>query len=347
MFLTVHIPTHARADKLARCVGALARQTLPPDRFEVLVGFDGPDPETRRRAEAAWRDAGGRPGGLRTFELERRGYIPVRAALLDAAAPGLPGPVTLVSLNDDVVPAPGCLAVHAREAEARHAAGAPAVIVGHSPFIAPPADGVGDTLLNRLARETDLVFFYAVMNTPEALAEPGRDWGFRHCFGLNFSAPLALVREAGGIPPLEHTYGYDDIELAHRLTRRGLPVLYRPAASAPHDHLYHPIDLIERERALGRAAWAYAGVNPGFARDVFGRDIRDGRELDAAAESVSRDGAAAPQMQSEFAAMAARPGAAVAPGETDVLRSLLRSWRPLKRWLWSRGLLEAAGRTDP
>src|SRR6185503_17009447 len=111
------------------------------------------------------------------------------------------------------------------------------------------------------------------MDTPGALADPERDWGFRHCWGLNFSAPMQAVRAVGGFTAFPMAYGYDDIELAFRLQRRfEMPVLYRPGALAEHDHRYLPEDVLRRERQLGQAAWRFAGLNPEFARTVFGRD---------------------------------------------------------------------------
>ena len=56
MDLSVIIPTHRRAEKLAACVASLAGQELDGS-FEVLVGVDGPeDPPglTQRAAIAAW-----------------------------------------------------------------------------------------------------------------------------------------------------------------------------------------------------------------------------------------------------------------------------------------------------
>lgn len=45
--VSVVIPTRDRPDMLERCLKALANQTLSPDRYEIVVVDDGPDPETR------------------------------------------------------------------------------------------------------------------------------------------------------------------------------------------------------------------------------------------------------------------------------------------------------------
>jgi glycosyltransferase involved in cell wall biosynthesis len=48
--VSVVVPTRGRPRLLARCLDALDRQTLPRDRYEVVVVDDGPDEATRRVA---------------------------------------------------------------------------------------------------------------------------------------------------------------------------------------------------------------------------------------------------------------------------------------------------------
>lgn len=339
MDVSVLIPTRGRADKLCRCLAALAHQRSSL-HVEVVVGFDGPDAASRAEAERAWLAAGGREEALRAIEYPHQGLINCRNQMIDEAR----GRV-LISINDDVTPAPGFIAAHAQEQLSRLAAGRPAIIVGHSPYAVPARD----SLLNRLVRSTPMVFFYDVMNTPEALADTERDWGFRHCFGLNFSAPMPMVREAGGFRRVECPYGYEDIELAFRLRERfALPVLYRPAALAEHDHSYEPADLIRREEALGRAAWCFALANPAFAQAVFGRDIASEAELGYSREFVSRERALVNRVRASFMTLGELPPDAVGSGHAQSLLTLIyQQHLPLKRWCWRKGLLEAAGAAVP
>ncbi|MHC4709636.1 MAG: glycosyltransferase family 2 protein [Planctomycetota bacterium] len=213
------IPTHGRPRKAAQCVRALATQTLDPDRYEVLVGLDGPDPDTEGAVTEAWPDAP--PEALRVVTCRREGYNAVRNELL-AMCRGR----TLVSLNDDVRPRPEFLDVHRAEQQRGAEAGRPAIVVGLSPWVSHPAD----RLFDRLVRETSMVFFFDRMDD----ADPDRDWGFRHAWGLNVSMPAGAVSAVGGwtVFPLE--YGYDDIEIAWRLRKRfDARVLYRRSALAP------------------------------------------------------------------------------------------------------------------
>jgi GT2 family glycosyltransferase len=68
--ISVIVPTYRRAQLLARCLAALAAQTLAPADYEIIVVHDGRGPEQVRRVAAqAWRLCAAR---VRYFELPRR-----------------------------------------------------------------------------------------------------------------------------------------------------------------------------------------------------------------------------------------------------------------------------------
>jgi GT2 family glycosyltransferase len=335
--VSVIIPTYRRPAQLAACLARLARQSLAPDRYEVLVGLDGPDDETGACAGRAWREAGGGADGLRVVPCPRAGLNATRNRLLDGATGSL-----VLSLNDDVLAAPGLLDAHRRaHDEARGRLGRDAIVGGHSPFV----EYEGATLFDALCQHTPMLFFYDRM-----VADPDRwrDWGFRHCFGLNFSAPLALVRAVGGFTAFPLLYGYDDIEIAWRIQRHapGTPVLFRPEALAPHDHRYRPAEVLDRERRLGGTAWRFAGENPGFALATFGRDIRADAEVGYSREFVGREARDAERLRETFLGFERTPASVLdgagAAERRGVLRALAQQHLLLKRWEWRRGLLEAA-----
>jgi hypothetical protein len=343
--LSVIIPTYRRPAKLAACVAALARQTLPAERFELLVGLDGPDAQSEAAALAAWREAGG-GDSLHVITCERRGYNAVRNRLLLQARGRY-----MVSLNDDVVPEPQFLATHLREQQAAEGLERPAIITGYSPF----RRWGGEMLFDRLVRETSMVFFYDQMIEGDRHGEPqssqpvprraaDHDWGFRHCWGMNFSAPMHMVREVGMFTAVPLAYGYDDIELAWRLQQRfGTPVLFRPEARAEHDHRYVPAEVLMREHKLGEAAWHFAAISPVFAAAVFGRDIRSQEELEYSRAFVQRQESPARRLEASFLALGDRPAAALdGPHACQTLNLAYQQHLPLKRCMWRRGLLAAA-----
>ncbi len=74
MFFSVIVPTRGDSSKLLPLLDALARQTLPRDRFEILISFDGasPSPEISRtlaELDARTLEAAGRrgPGAARNL----------------------------------------------------------------------------------------------------------------------------------------------------------------------------------------------------------------------------------------------------------------------------------------
>jgi glycosyltransferase involved in cell wall biosynthesis len=330
--LSVVIPTHQRPGKLSGCLTHLAQQTLPADQYEVLVGLDGEDAPSHAAALAAWKAAGA-ASDLRVIACPREGLNATRNRVLKEARGRY-----LVSMNDDVLAAPEFLEAHLGAQRQAERSGRPAVICGYSPF----RTFDGDTLFDRLVRETSMIFFYDRMLP--AADDRGRDWGFRHCWGLNFSAPLAMIREVGAFIAIPLAYGYDDIELAYRLAQRfRTPVLFRPEARADHDHRYHPKEVLDREERLGRAAWEFAGLAPEFSLALFGRDIRAKEELAYCRQFVAREAPIAEGLQNTFIAQTQVPSWAIRGEHAPALIHLLyQQHLLLKRWHWRRGILAAA-----
>ncbi|MBY0113787.1 MAG: glycosyltransferase [Phycisphaerales bacterium] len=312
--VSVLIPTFQRPDKLRRCLASLSVQRTHA-RFEVIVGVDGGQGAS---------DAIDLPPPLRDRTrievFAKIGYIAVRHRLLQVARGRL-----FLSLNDDVEAAPDFIERHIDS----HRSG-PRVVSGRSEWrmIDDP------TLFDQLVQRTNLIFFAP----PQDRAPTYRD-----CYGLNMSAPVALAQEVGGFHDIQDAYGYDDIELAHRLiTQGGATMTIAPEAAVTHDHRYTPLDVLRREYLLGRSAWVYAAVNPGFARDLFGRDIRSPAELDHAAAFLDRERRDAVRIQARFLDLATQPALAETPSTPKILAALSESWILLKRFLWRQGLLAAA-----
>lgn len=334
--VSVLIPTHQRPEKVSACVAALASQTLGPGRSEVLVGIDG-EPGARATLDAvraAWtaHAGAGRDHELRAEVYPKGGQASVRNRLLNLARG-----TTLVFLNDDMRPEPGLLAAHL--AAQRDQAKRPALVIGSAPWVVRTPD----RLFDRLLRETSMVFFYDRMDA--ARDERERDWGFRHAWLLNLSAPADLVRSAGGFRVFPSTYGYEDDELAFRLAERfGTRVLYRPEAVAHHDHAMDPEDYLERERRLGFSAWGFAQEAPDCARAMFGRDVGSPEELAYAQDALERERVAAERVRGAFLGLAGMPASLLEGEHASALRTILYQHHlPLKRWCWRAGLLEAAG----
>ena len=219
------------------------------------------------------------------------------------------------------------------------------MILGSAPWVVPTTSE--DTLFDRLVRETSMIFFYDRMTEALARAEVGtdHDWGFRHAWTLNLSLPRAEFERVGGFDERLTFACYEDLEFARRVHGNGrVPVLYRPACIAQHDHRVTPESYLARERLMGKAALQLAAAAPDCAREVFGRDITSREELDYSREFVRREQPLADRLAKSFAALATIPASSIdGPQAQMILRTLYEHHLLLKRWTWRQGLCEGLG----
>jgi len=257
--LSVLIPTHGRPALLDRCLESLAGQDFEGFDVEVIIGVDGDD--TGEGASAARWSSSNIP--MRALSAPHAGPAATRNRIV-AQAKG----ETLLFLNDDVVAAPGLLAVHAGAQREMTAQGRIAMLLGSAPWAIEQPDRV----IDRLTRETSIIFFYDQM-TGERAADPDHDWGWRHAWTLNLSLPAKCVDAVGGFCELMRRPVYEDIELAFRVSERfSAPTLYRPEAKVIHHHRYEPVALLAREYVLGRQSHRLAEVSPRCANAIFRKD---------------------------------------------------------------------------
>jgi glycosyltransferase involved in cell wall biosynthesis/peptidoglycan/xylan/chitin deacetylase (PgdA/CDA1 family) len=232
--LSVLIATHNRREMLERCLEALAAQEIDPAEFEVVVADDGSTDDT-----AAALDRLSTPFELRVIGHGKAGKPVVLNAAIEAAR----GEVCLF-IDDDVIASPRLIAEHL-EAHRRE----------------PRTLGIG-VLVQRQPVKPDP---YAEANARqwngryEGLSERPLDWA--DCYGANFSAPTAALREIGGfaagLPAIE------DIEIAFRLCREGGCVVeYLPAAEALHDDEKPGARIVADEERYGGFCAGFVSTHP-------------------------------------------------------------------------------------
>lgn len=328
--LSVILPTRGRPAALTECLGRLARQTLGREQFEVVVVFDGPDAAGMKVTRTLSGDL-----TIKAIEAERFGNAHTKNVALEAAR----GRIVLF-LNDDVLPEPDLLAVHLASHE-RRAGRTSALIVGHSPFLEPEAESVFDALI----RGTSMVFFYDQMIDPRgaALQSPDHDWGYRHAWSLNLSAPRDLALAIGGFRPAIANCCYEDVEFGWRAARQeGAPVLFCPQAKAAHDHRMTPDDYLRREWRLGYSALGFALASPRCAAELFGRDLVSESELAYARAFIEREARSEKAQLDAFRALSDVPARSIPAYVWTSLRPALYGQHLLlKRLAFRRGLLAA------
>lgn len=237
--LSVVIPTHQRRASLQRTLASLRTQTLPADEYEVIAAVDGSTDGTT----AAVRGFSA-PYALAVLDGPNRGRAGACNAGIRAAAGTL-----VVLLDDDMEASPGFLAAHLRAHEApveRAAVGAaPIVITPDSPpFVRYMASGFRARL--------------------DRLAQPGYRLHFRDTYTGNFSARRDVLLAVGGFSDAFQVYGHEDYELALRLQKAGVELIYCPDALA-HQHYEKTFAAFAPDGiARGRTAVLFAGKHPGI-----------------------------------------------------------------------------------
>lgn len=237
------VPTHGRRDSVRRLLDAIARQTLPPDEFEVVAAVDGSLDGTREMV-----DGYAAPFRLRALWQPQRG----RAAACNAGA-RLASGALLVLLDDDMEPAPGFLAAHL----AAHPPGSRRGVVGAAPI--PLEAGAPPVVAFRAA---------GFLRKLERLAERGGPLRFNDVYTGNFSVPRTVFLEVGGFDEEFRLYGHEDYEMVLRMTRAGVEFRFSPDALAAQHYTKDFRSLAANVLAEGETAVLFARKHPEVLPDL-------------------------------------------------------------------------------
>ena len=238
--VSVVIPTHDRLGVLPEVLDALDAQQDAP-RFEVVVVDDGSTDGTGEWLEKRrqWARAPFRP-----ILQSNRGPAAARNTGVAVASGDL-----VAFLGDDTVPSPGWLAAHRRAHRARGDGSKLAVIgrtVWHERMRLDP--------FLRYINEWGLQFGFALIEDPEEVP-----------FNFFYTSNLSLRRSLLLAEPFDLRFPYpawEDIEAGYRMSRRGMRLVYEPAAVAAHDH---PTDLdrfADRQEKAGYSAAVFHRLHP-------------------------------------------------------------------------------------
>jgi len=211
MDISVVIPTRNRAGHLSRPLQALARQSFPRERFEVLV-VDNASTDNTQEVAAEFEKT------FLHFKLLSETQLgPARAR--NCGIRESVGELVLF-LDDDVIPAPRLLEEHWL-AHQRHPESA---ILGRVTF---PWEG------------TESPFRWVVIHRPEYLQsfrfdDPG-NVPFNHFYSCNVSLPRSAFACVGLFDEGFRSYGFEDTEFGYRLVRSEVRIVFNPQAEGLHD----------------------------------------------------------------------------------------------------------------
>ncbi len=256
--LSVVIPTHNRSESLRRTLDALAKQTLHPSEFEVVVVAD-----TCTDGTADWVSA-----------LDDVSF-PLRLTSHDARSAARSRNVGaehalgehLVFLDDDVEPSPEWLAAH------RDALRSSSVVVGYSSAVLPE---------NPSWWQLDARMWWE--DRYREMRRPGHRFNYRDVFSGNLAIKRDVFFDVGGFDARYRRI--EDYELGLRLIGRGTKIRHEPNALAWHHESVDLPEWLGRLRAEGHAEVQLAEEYPEFRGHFFGsidahgpRFVRSARRL--------------------------------------------------------------------
>jgi glycosyltransferase involved in cell wall biosynthesis len=237
--ISVVIPTYERLEVLPEVLAALAAQRDAPE-LEVVVVDDGSRDGTAAFL-ADWRG----PLRLTVLRQENRGPAAARNAGVAAARAPL-----VAFLGDDTVPDPGWAGAHAA-AHARRSDRRPLAVLGYTGW----HPRMRTTPFLRYINEHGLQFGYGIIADPELVP-------FNFFYTSNISLPRELLLAEPFDVGFPHA-AWEDVELSYRLhRRRGLSMVYEPAARVAH---LHPTDFdrfSRRQEKAGESAVVFFRLHP-------------------------------------------------------------------------------------
>jgi len=235
---SVVVPTFERPDTLKLVLDALGRQEDAP-AFEAIVVDDGSRGETPALL-AAYRAA----YPFRAFRQDNSGPAAARNRGVREAKGE-----RVLFLGDDTVPEPKLLSVHARaHGEPRSH---PAAVLGYTTW---PRERRVSPFLHHI-NEYGLQFGYGLIENPESVP-------FNFFYTSNISVPRALLLDVGLFDTTFPHAAWEDIELAYRMEKRGMRIVYRPEAVARHHHEISFASFRRRQQKSGESAAIFFGKHP-------------------------------------------------------------------------------------
>jgi glycosyltransferase involved in cell wall biosynthesis len=237
--VSVLIATHNRGARLTRCIESLAAQDVDPEVFELIVADDGSDDGSTATIEALEV-----PFDLRVLRLPKGG----KAAAVNAAIEHACGPICIL-LDDDVIAAPMLISAYMKAHEEN-----------------PMTLGLGSIYQQAVEAKDWYAHAFAAGWNRIYAERTEREAAWNDCYGANMSAPLAALKEVGGLSALATA---EDIELGYRLTRFGCVPRFVPDAKVTHDDQKRSTKMLAEMRLQGKVHVEVARERPELASTLL------------------------------------------------------------------------------
>jgi glycosyltransferase involved in cell wall biosynthesis len=227
--ISVVMPTHNRANLLQLTLPALARQTVPPHEFELVLVADGCTDETTEVVRTL-----ALPISITYLDQPSTGA----AAARNRGAAAAKAPL-LLFLDDDKEAVPDLLAAHLDA----HRRDSGAVVLGYYPI--PASLACQDPFTRAVKLWWDDCF--------TARAAPGYRFTFKDFCSGNVSLAAGLLKKAGGFDERIPGAGGEDYELGVRLLALGARFCFERAAVSHHHETMTFAKMLRRARQEGYA----------------------------------------------------------------------------------------------
>jgi len=248
--ISVVIPTKDRRGPLSECLAALARQSLPPGSFEVVVVDDGSQPALeldgsrwRRFFETRLiRQANAGPSAAR-----HRGVAEARGSLI-------------AFTDDDCVPSAQWLAEMHRVLEAN------------------PDALLGGTTVNGLSEDVCAEVSQFILDLAYDYFNTGPE-GAVFFASNNLACSRQVYLESGGFDPDYRAPAAEDRDFCDRWRMQGRSMLHVPAAIITHHHHQSFREFTRMYFRYGRGAWEYHRRRRQRGSGTMRRDLSFHRSL--------------------------------------------------------------------
>jgi glycosyltransferase involved in cell wall biosynthesis len=230
--LSVLIPTYNRREILIKSLAAYQGQSARAEILEILIVDDG---STDGTGEAVSQLSMESPIRIRYIRQNNSGLAAARNHGIREAKGRL-----ILFIDDDIIPSP-CLvrehlAWHARDPDA--AAGVLG-LVKWAPEVRP-------TPFMEWLESDGVQFGYGALTR-------GSQVPFTSCYFCNTTLKVAFIRENGLFDQDFRAYGFEDIELGYRLSKKGFRLLYNPEAVGYHYKFVTFADACRRAELVANA----------------------------------------------------------------------------------------------
>ena len=244
--VSVVIPTFNRVDGLRQVLSAFESQRPHDLPFELVVVDDGSGDDTSQ-ALASWRS---QRYPLRFARQTNGGPARARNSALQMTS----GQIVLFG-GDDIEPHPDLVCEHVRE---HHRRGDPrTAVLGLTRW---PEDEELTSTMRHIDGPGAQQFSYAGFTD-------GEEYDFRHFYTSNVSLRKELLeQEPDGFSTDFPAAAFEDAELAYRLSRHGMLIVYRASALAWHHHRYDARSFFLRQERCGEMADVLFRTHPQLAK---------------------------------------------------------------------------------